>query len=109
MRLCVSARLLTGTIALGLLFAGCGNSDEQSSKSLQSWSESVDFARQQWSAHRVPKRYLVQVLEAAEKQEKNIREKNGKLRPAVQKQLAQLGSKIAQTNAAIGRAAAPAQ
>jgi hypothetical protein len=109
MRPRVSARLLAGMIALGLSFAGCGNSDEQLMKSLQSWSGSVDFARQQWSAHRVPKSYVVQVLEAAEKQEKNIQEKQGNLRPATKQQLAQLENKVAETSAAIGRAATPAQ
>jgi hypothetical protein len=109
MRPRVSARLLAGMLALGLSFAGCGNSDEQLRKSLQSWSQSVDFTRQQWSAHRVPKSYVVQVLEAAEKQEKNIREKNLSAHPEIHQQLTQLENKIAQTSTAIGRAATPAQ
>jgi hypothetical protein len=73
--------LQVGLITSGMLLAGCSGSSadsEQIRESLQSWCQSVDFAKQQWSEHRVPNTYLVQVLRAARKAEKKEAEQIGK-------------------------------
>jgi septal ring factor EnvC (AmiA/AmiB activator) len=68
-------KLISGSCALVLLVAlsslHCSADTiaalEQSPRTLHSWSESLDFAAEQWAENRVPQTYIRQLLKAAEK------------------------------------------
>jgi hypothetical protein len=72
---------LSGALAglISLILAGCGNSDSnmvQTTETLKSWTETIDFLAQQWTEHRVPEIYVRQMLkagnEALTKEQKRI-------------------------------------
>jgi hypothetical protein len=62
-------RRLAVALALALSVTGCGGASqceiEQTRQSLRSWIRSLDFAAQQQAAHRVPSRFLPQLLKSA--------------------------------------------
>lgn len=71
-------------ILLIVVLAGCGSSDEEiesADKTTASWSTAVRVAAEDYEQHRVPQRYLDQVLSAAEEELPSTRDQLKKTPP----------------------------
>lgn len=71
-------------ILLIVLLAGCGSSDEKiesADKTTASWSTAVRVAAEDYQQHQVPRRYLNEVLTAAEEELPSTREQLKKTPP----------------------------
>ena len=105
-------RRLAVVFALALSVTGCGGVSqreiEQTRQSLRSWIRSLDFAAQQQAAHRVPSRFLPQLLKSATQTLERERRKIDNAAPDQRAEVAplakQLESKIREQQARLARA-----
>jgi hypothetical protein len=102
---------LGGLLALMLMLGGCGGDSEKTSqrveRSVESWAATVKTTVEQWEQDRVPRTYVRQLVEAADKalaeQEKTLKKVDDAHRDELQRKVAALRQRVREVSGAVER------